>query len=116
GRIVGVTSSAAGEGTVPARTYPSAWRHLYDRYVRRAAGWRVPTLFEVLAQTTTLASHRKQVEDAAQIDLHLRPPVERFSMTDVKRFDEIVRAGERYTREQAERIQQALATPARAAR
>ena len=115
-RTVGIMASPAGEGTVPARAYPSAWRYLYDRFLRRAPGWRVPTLPEVLAQTTMLASHRKQHEDVELVDLLLQPPVGSFSMVDVGRYDELVRVGEQYAREESERIQAALVAPAQAAR
>ena len=80
--------------------YPSAWRYLYQRYVRRAADYRFPNVFDVLAQATTMASYSKLVADAKWLDVYLRPPVEAYSMVDLHRFSEITDIGYRHAMEQ----------------
>ena len=102
--VIGASASVHEERKVEGEAYPSAWRWAWDRWVRRTKGPRAPTMFDIVAQTTTLASYRKQLEDAAAVDVMLRPAVAGYSMMDLGRYDAIVEAGYRCAIEHADAL------------
>jgi len=101
---IGVSVAVHEELKVPEREVPSIGSHLYRKFIRREPGYRMPNLVDVILRTTTLASYRKSLDDAALLDVALHPPVGEYGMMDIARYAEIVERGYRYTRENGEML------------
>ncbi len=107
-RTIGVSLSAPDHSPHPGEEFPGFWRYVYHKYLRRTPGYRIPTFFGVIAQTTTLASHGKQQEDSALLDVLLSPPVRPYGLLDIRKYSEIVEVGYRYAMERAEELRRIL--------
>ena len=86
---------------------PGPLRQLWLRLRGRPA--QVPGLASVVLKSMELGSAVRMERQAASVDRLLRPPVQRFGMTDVRAFDAIVDAGYRHAIEAL----QASAMPSR---
>jgi predicted acylesterase/phospholipase RssA len=98
GYVIAVDVSSKRTYQVEYDQLPSPWAVLRGRLVPFTRKYRVPGLVSVLMKSTeigTLANVRAQGDKA---DLLLRPPVSKFSLTDVRNYDSIVTAGYDHTR------------------
>ena len=98
GYVIAVDVSSKRTYQVEYDELPSPWAVLRGRLVPFTRKYRVPGLVSVLMKSTeigTLANVRAQGDKA---DLLLRPPVSKFSLTDVRNYDSIVTAGYDHTR------------------
>lgn len=99
GRVVAVDAS----GTMPlARVgeYPTPWRALLDRVLRRREFADLPSVIEVVTQSMLLASLAASERMREEADLYLRPELSQFPMYATGASDEIIDAGYRHAMEQ----------------
>ena len=72
---------------------PSPWAVLAGRFLPFARRYRVPGFMSLLLKATEIGTMADVRAAGQRADLLIRPPVSRFSLTDVRSFDEIVRVG-----------------------
>lgn len=94
GQVVAVTVGAAGHvRAVDYADLPSPWSVLRRRVLPVGKKYRVPGLIATMLKSSEIGTAARMRELGRQADLLLRPPVERFGLTDVGAFDQIVTAG-----------------------
>lgn len=92
-RVIAVDVTSRNNYAVNYEALPSSWAILAGRLLPFARRYRVPSFMSLVLKATEIGT-MAQVRAAGQrADLLLRPPVSRFSLTDVRSFDEIVRVG-----------------------
>jgi NTE family protein len=72
---------------------PSAWQLLRSKFRGKAGRIRVPGLATLMLKSTEIGTVARVRELGARADLLLAPPVNRFSILDVSRFHDVVKAG-----------------------
>lgn len=92
-KVIAVDVSSRRTYTVDYEDVPSPWAVLRDRLTPGKRKYRVPGLMSVLMKSAELGTASKIRALAADADLLLRPPVDKFGLTDINSFDEIVEAG-----------------------
>ncbi len=95
GRVIAIDVSSRRTYTVDYDDIPSPWAVLRDRLIPGKRKYRVPGVISVLMKSAEIGTAAKMRELAADADLLLRPPVDKFGLTDVSAFDKIVEAGYR---------------------
>jgi predicted acylesterase/phospholipase RssA/CRP-like cAMP-binding protein len=98
GKVIAVDVTSRQDYAVDYDTVPSPWSVLAGRLLPFAPRHRVPRFLSLMlksAEIGTMAAVRAAGERA---DLLLHPPVSRFSLTDVRSFDEIVNVGYEHAR------------------
>jgi predicted acylesterase/phospholipase RssA len=103
GHVIAVDVSSRRTYRVEYDELPSPWAVLRGRFVPFTRKYRVPGLVSVLLKSTEIGTLANVREQGAQADLLLRPRVSRFSLTDVKNYDQIVTAGYEHTLKKLER-------------
>ncbi|MBL8200903.1 MAG: patatin-like phospholipase family protein [Chromatiales bacterium] len=93
GRVVAVDVTSRNRYEVDYDAVPSPWAVLAGRYLPFARRYRVPGFMSLLLKATEIGTMADVRAAGQRADLLIRPPVSRFSLTDVRAFDEIVRAG-----------------------
>ncbi len=97
GRVIAVDVSSRRTYTVEYEDVPSPWALLGRRILPGMQSHRVPGVISILMKSAEIGNAARMRQHAANADLLLRPPVDRFGLTDVRRFDDIVEAGYRHT-------------------
>jgi hypothetical protein len=72
---------------------PSAWQLLRSKFRGKAGRIRVPGLATLMLKSTEIGTVARVRELGARADLLLAPSVNRFSILDVSRFHDVVKAG-----------------------
>jgi len=93
GKVIAVDVTSRQDYAVDYEAVPSPWTVLASRFLPFLPRYRVPRFLSLMlksAEIGTMAAVRAAGERA---DLLLHPPVSRFSLTDVRSFDEIVDVG-----------------------
>jgi len=109
GRVIGVDLSAHKPRRLEFAEVPGPWALLRDRLRPRAARrFRLPTLAAYLLNVTILYSQSRQRVAERQLDVHIKPALERVGLLQWNRIDSIVQQG-------YEQALQALAAQAKAA-
>jgi predicted acylesterase/phospholipase RssA len=72
---------------------PSSWQVLAGRYLPFGRRYRVPGFMSVLLKSAEVGTMISAREAGRRADLLIRPDVARFSLTNVKAFDDVVAAG-----------------------
>jgi len=103
GNTIAVGASVAQEFTVPVDSFPTTLQYVRSRLTGEAKHVNLPTLGELLIQTTTLDSSRSAGELQEGIDLYLKPPIQAFDLLDWKAIYKLVDIGYDYAREQLSR-------------
>ena len=103
GNIIAVDVSSRRTYSVDYEDVPSPWAVLGSRLLPRRKRHRVPSVVSILMKSAEIGTAAKMRELASTADLLIRPPVDRFGLTDVGNFDRIVDVGYRYTAELLER-------------
>ncbi len=98
GQVNAIDVSSQRTYTVDYTELPSPWAVLRDRLAPGKRKYRVPGVISVLMKSAEIGTAAKMRDLAADADLLLRPPVQKFGLTDVDSFDEIVEAGYQYAR------------------
>ena len=99
GKVVAVDVTSRQSYEVEYDAVPSPWAVLAGRFLPFAKRYRVPSLMSLMLKATEIGTMAAVRASGERADLLLRPPVSRFSLTDVLSFDEIVEAGYQYTRQ-----------------
>ncbi len=95
GRVITVDVSSSSELKVGSAggALPSARSLLWNRINPLARKIEVPSLFEILLRSSTLASAQNAEAARAEADLYLKPPVSRFNMFGVAELERLVEIG-----------------------
>jgi predicted acylesterase/phospholipase RssA len=93
GRVIAVDLTSRNNYQVDYETLPSPWRVLAGRFLPFARRYRVPGFMSVLLKATEIGTMADVRAAGQRADLLIRPAVSRFSLTDVRFFDEIVKVG-----------------------
>ena len=97
GRVIAVEVSLEDDETFAVERVPTPWEMLRSRVPPRpATPVRFPGIMETLVRSTLLGSIRREVEMAADADLCLRPPIERFGLLEFSAMKDIARSGYEY--------------------
>jgi predicted acylesterase/phospholipase RssA/CRP-like cAMP-binding protein len=99
-RIIAVDLSSRKDFLLDYDRIPSGWRLLRARFGSKGKRLRIPSLATLILKSTEIGSVARVREQSARADLLITPPVNRFSMMDVSRFDKVVDAGYQQAREQ----------------
>lgn len=98
GRIIAVDLDFARDYNVAEGKLPSNRDLLFNNLLRRSKPHQVPTLLNMLAQSTTLASDQRTRQFRHLADLYFNPDVSRYSLMDWKNFEEIAALGYQHAR------------------
>jgi predicted acylesterase/phospholipase RssA len=93
GRVIAVDVTSRNNYDVDYDAVPSPWAVLAGRYLPFARRYRVPGFMSLLLKATEIGTMADVRAAGQRADLLIRPAVSRFSLTDVRSFDEIVRVG-----------------------
>ncbi len=99
GRVIAVDVTSRNDYAVDYAAVPSPWAVLAGRVLPFRRRYRVPSLMSLVLKATEIGNMANVRAAGERADLLLRPPVSRFSLTDVKAFDAIVQAGYDHTRD-----------------
>lgn len=91
GSLIAVDVSSERDIVYPALRYPTSWRAIWERV--RPGGRPTPLLPELFLRAASYGIVRGLSAVAADADLFLRPPVERFGTVDIDDGAEIARLG-----------------------
>jgi NTE family protein len=94
GSVIGVDLSNHKSRRIEFDEMPSAWALLRDRLrPRKQRRYKLPSLANLLINTTVLYSASRQKEAKALTDLYFNPPLDRVGMLDWTKFDSVVEQG-----------------------
>jgi NTE family protein len=92
---------------------PGVLELLRDRLRGKHRRYRLPTLTQLLLNTSMMHSYARQQAAQSLVDLHFTPTVSGFGLLDWGQFDRIVEAGYRYAMEQLEKAGEDAIAPYR---
>ncbi len=99
GQVIAVDVTSRNNYEVDYESVPSPWAVLAGQYLPFARRYRVPGFMALLLKATEIGTMADVRAAGLGADLLLRPPVSRFSLTDVRSFDTIVGVGYEYGRQ-----------------
>jgi NTE family protein len=99
GRVVAVDVTARQAYAVDYPSVPSPWAVLAGRYLPFGRRYRVPGFMSVMLKAAEIGTMAAARAAGKRADLLIRPDVGRFSLTNVRPFDDIVAAGYASARE-----------------
>jgi NTE family protein len=100
GRVIGVDLSARKPRPLAFAEVPGSWALLRDRLRPRATRrYKLPTLASYLLNVTVLYSQSREQAATRQVDLLIKPPLERVGLLQWDRLDAIARQGYEHARE-----------------
>jgi predicted acylesterase/phospholipase RssA len=92
-RVIAVDVTSRNDYAVDYAAVPSPWAVLAGRLLPFAPRYRVPSFISLALKAAEIGTMAHVRAAGQRADLLMRPPVSRFSLTDVRSFDEIVRVG-----------------------
>ncbi|MDH4022001.1 MAG: patatin-like phospholipase family protein [Gammaproteobacteria bacterium] len=92
-RVIAVDLTSRNNYEVDYEVVPSPWAILAGRLLPFAPRYRVPSFMSLALKAAEIGTMAHVRAAGQRADLLLRPPVSRFSLTDVRAFDEIVKVG-----------------------
>ncbi len=96
GTVIAVEVTVEKDATFTCDRVPLVWEVLRARFLKRTgAAVRFPSLMEVLLRSSMLHSAYRERMAIQQADLCLTPPIDRFSLMDFARLEEIADVGYR---------------------
>jgi len=98
-RVIAVDVTSRNNYEVDYDVVPSPWAILAGRLLPFARRYRVPSFMSLALKAAEIGTMAHVRAAGQRADLLLRPPVSRFSLTDVRSFDEIVRVGYEYAQQ-----------------
>ncbi len=98
-RVIAVDLTSPRSFAVDYGAVPSPWAVLAGRFLPLARRYRVPGFMSLMLKATEIGTMEKVAASGRRADLLLKPPVSRFSITDVRSFDRIVEAGYKHAKE-----------------
>ena len=99
GKVIAVDVTSRQTFDVDYDAVPSPWAVLAGRFLPFAKRYRVPSFMSLMLKATEIGTMAAVRASGSRADLLLRPPVAKFSLTDVRSFDKIVDAGYQHTRQ-----------------
>jgi len=96
GFVIAVDVSTQKNLTIDYKEFPSPWKFLRSRISPFIKSINVPTLKDLLTQSTMLSSIHTTKVIKKDIDFYLKPPVDKYKMLDLKKYKEIVETGYHY--------------------
>jgi len=97
--IIGVDLNAEKQYDLNYDSIPSGWRYMAGKFLKLGKSYRIPGIATIMMKATILGSRKKQAEMKDEVDLFLKPPIERYKPLDMKAFDPLVKKGYEYARE-----------------
>jgi len=95
-QVIAVDVTSRNNYDVDYEAVPSPWVVLAGRFLPFVRRYRVPSFMSLVLKAAEIGT-MAQVRATGQLaDLLMRPPVSRFSLTEVRSFDEIVQVGYEY--------------------
>jgi NTE family protein/lysophospholipid hydrolase len=92
--VIASAVSVDESGAFTCDRVPTTWEAMRARFGRAKNGAaRFPTILEVVLRASLLHSASRELANALEADLTVRPAVEGFSLMEFDRIDEIVDAG-----------------------
>lgn len=98
GQVIAVDLTSRNDYAVDYDAVPSPWAVLAGRFLPFTRRYRVPGFMSLLLKATEIGTMAHVRAAGQRADLLIRPPVSRFSLTDVRAFDEIVKVGYEHAR------------------
>ena len=99
GKVIAVDLTSRQDFTVDYDKAPSPWAVLAGRILPFMPRHRVPRFMSMMLKAMEIGTMADVRAAGRRADLLLRPPVSRFSLTDVRSFDQIVRVGYEHARQ-----------------
>ncbi len=96
-RVIGVNVGVSTDTSVSHEEYPTPFRFLLHKLLRRNTYGNFPNFFSIILRLTTIASASKLDKDYEMADIMLMPPVAKFGMIELEKMDQIVKAGYDHT-------------------
>jgi NTE family protein len=94
GTVIGVDLSSSKSHRIAFDEMPGAWALLRDRLrPRQQRHYKLPSLANLLINTTVLYSASRQQQAKALTDLYFNPPLDRVGMLDWSKYDLVVQQG-----------------------
>jgi NTE family protein len=94
GTVIGVDLSNSKARRIAFDEMPSTWALLRDKLrPRKHRRYKLPSLPNLLINTTILYSMSRQKQAKALTDLYFNPPLDRIGMLDWSKFDAVVQQG-----------------------
>ncbi len=93
GTVIAVDVTSRNNYAVEYAAVPSSWAVLAGRFLPFARRYRVPSFMSLVLKAAEIGTMASVRAAGLRADLLVRPPVSRFSLTDVKSFDAIVAVG-----------------------
>lgn len=94
GKVIGVDLSNRKSRRIEFEEMPSAWALMRDRLrPRKNRHYKLPSLANLLINTTVLYSASRQKQAKALTDLYFNPPLDRVGMLDWTKYDLVVQQG-----------------------
>ena len=100
GRVIAVDVSPKREFHIPGDKIPSSWDIIRGRFLSSKGLGTIPSIFDVLTRSTLLGSVNKADEVKANVDLYLKPPIDKFSMLEFSALSELADIGYNYAIEE----------------
>ena len=107
GRVVAVDLTSHRHYEVDYDAVPSPWAVLAGRVLPITRRYRVPGAVSLMLMAMSIGTMAATRAAALRADLLIRPPVGRFSFTDVRPFDRIVETGYQAARQAIEEVRSA---------
>lgn len=112
GMVIGVDLSNSKVRRIEFDEMPSAWTLVLDRLrPRKHRRYKLPSLANLLINTTVLYSTSRQKQAKALTDLYFNPPLDRVGMLEWSKYDSVVEQGYQHA-VQTLRANDAAAVPA----
>jgi predicted acylesterase/phospholipase RssA len=99
GRVVAVDVTTRRDYAVDYDMVPSPWAVLAGRTLPLRKRYRVPSPVSSMLMAMSIGTMAATRAAGQRADLLIRPPVDRYSFTDVRMFDRVVEAGYEAARE-----------------
>jgi lysophospholipid hydrolase len=100
GEVIAVDVGSELRLTTDFDEFPSPWKIATSTVVPFQKPIRSPNIFHLLLAATYVGSVNKADQLKKHADYYLRPPVEKFSLMDLDKIDEIAEVGYEYSKEQ----------------
>jgi NTE family protein len=99
GQVIAVDLTSRRSYEVDYETVPSPWAVLGGRAFRIGKRYRVPNTMSLMMMSMTIGTMAASKAAGERADLLIRPPVGKFSFTDVRQFHEVIEVGYEAARE-----------------
>ncbi|MBL9036897.1 MAG: cyclic nucleotide-binding domain-containing protein [Archangium sp.] len=96
GAVIAVDVSPEEDVSMTHAEFPSPWTMLWNRLWPRRQRIAVPSINDILMRTLMLGSASRTHQVRREVDLYLRPPIDRFGMLEFDGMRDIAKVGYDY--------------------